>query len=130
MVVPMLNQQRNRITPGQAGISRERRKEARTSILAFGQFVNRNFLTPPHVRLIGSKLQEVALYIKSRGQKGIPRLMIMMPPRHGKSELCSRLFPAWMLGIHPDAQIILTSYGADLAVRNSRAVREIVESEH
>jgi predicted phage terminase large subunit-like protein len=130
MTMPMVQATRTKITPSQAGDSRERRKEARMSVLAFGQYVNRQFLTPPHVRLIGSKLQEVALYIKSRGQKGIGRLMIMMPPRHGKSELCSRLFPAWMLGIHPDCQIILTSYGADLAVRNSRAVREIVEGEH
>lgn len=129
MTLPMLGPTRTKISPRAAGDSRERRKLARASVLAFGQYVNRNFKTPPHVMLIGSKLQEVALFIKSRGQKGIGRLMIMMPPRHGKSELCSRLFPAWMLGIHPDCQIILTSYGADLAVRNSRAVREIVESE-
>lgn len=121
---------RGRYTPRQAADSLARRKEARTSILAFSQYVNRNFVTPPHVQLIGAKLQEVALYILSKGQKGIGRLMIMMPPRHGKSELCSRNFPAWMLGIHPDCQIILTSYGADLAVKNSRAVRDIVEGEY
>lgn len=121
---------KRRTTPVQAGISLRKREEARSNVLAFCQYVNRNFVTPPHVRLIASKLQEVALFIKSQGRMGISRLMIMMPPRHGKSELCSRNFPAWMLGIHPDCQIILTSYGADLAVKNSRAVREIVESEY
>ena len=27
-----------------------------------------------------------------------PRLMLLMPPRHGKSELASKNFPAWHLG--------------------------------
>lgn len=129
MIAPMLGTTKPKYTLRQASESRERRKSARTNVLAFSQYVNRNFMTPPHVQLIASKLQEVALYILSGGQKGIGRLMIMMPPRHGKSELCSRNFPAWMLGVQPDCQVILTSYGADLAVRNSRAVREIVEGE-
>ena len=38
-----------------------------------------------------------------------------MPPRHGKSELVSRYFPAWYLGTHPDKRIILASYEADFA---------------
>jgi hypothetical protein len=36
-------------------------------------------------------------------EKGLsPRLMLLMPPRSGKSELASRMFPAWHLGRHPD----------------------------
>ena len=128
-MIPSVNA-RSRYTPAQAGESRARRKEARSNVLAFSQYVDKNFLTPAHVQVIGAKLQEVALYILSKGQKGTGRLMIMMPPRHGKSELCSKNFPAWMLGINPDCQIILTSYGADLAVKNSRAVRDIVESSY
>ena len=31
------------------------------------------------------------------------RLMVFMPPQHGKSELVSRRFPAFMLGKNPDA---------------------------
>jgi hypothetical protein len=39
--------------------------------------------------------------------KGLsPRLMILMPPRHGKSELASRMFPAWHLGRHNDHEVI------------------------
>jgi hypothetical protein len=30
-----------------------------------------------------------------------PRLMLLMPPRHGKSEIASRNFPAWHLGQYP-----------------------------
>ena len=33
-----------------------------------------------------------------------------MPPRHGKSFLCSQYFPAWYLGRNPDHRVILASY--------------------
>lgn len=58
-----------------------------------------------------------------------PRLMITMPPRHGKSELASRRFPAYALGRNPDLSIIATSYSADLASRMNRDVQRIIESE-
>lgn len=51
-----------------------------------------------------------------------------MPPRHGKSELASRRFPAWYLGQYPTQQIIASSYGADLAGDFGREVRNIVAS--
>jgi len=56
----------------------------------------------------------------------IKRLMIFAPPRHGKSELASRRFPAWFLGRNPDKMIICASYGDDLATRFGRDVRRIV----
>ena len=34
------------------------------------------------------------------------RLMVFMPPQHGKSELVSRRFPAYMLGKKPDLRLI------------------------
>ena len=58
-----------------------------------------------------------------------PRLMITMPPRHGKSELASRRFPAYALGRNPDLSIIATSYSADLASRMNRDVQRIIESD-
>lgn len=57
-----------------------------------------------------------------------PRLILQAPPRHGKSELISRRFPAWVLGQDPDMTIIACSYSSDLANRNSRDVQGIIES--
>ena len=57
------------------------------------------------------------------------RLMIFAPPRHGKSELASRRFPAWYIGRNPGLDIIATSYNADLATDFGREVRGIVRSE-
>ena len=44
----------------------------------------------------------------------IKRLIIELPPRHGKSELVSVHFPPWYLAEHPDHQIIACCYGWDL----------------
>ena len=46
-----------------------------------------------------------------------------MPPRHGKSEVVSKKFPAWYLGRNPDKEVIVSSYSADLAYDFSRIAR-------
>lgn len=58
----------------------------------------------------------------------IDRLMIFMPPRHGKSELASRRFPAWYMGRHPERQIIAASYNGELATDFGREVRNILRT--
>lgn len=55
--------------------------------------------------------------------------MICMPPRHGKSELASRRFPAWFLGRNPGKQVIAASYNSDLANDFGREVRNIVDAD-
>jgi predicted phage terminase large subunit-like protein len=62
-----------------------------------------------------------------RVESGIfDRVMILMPPRHGKSLITSTLFPAWYLGRHPDKSIIASSYGQELASDLGRRVRGFV----
>ena len=51
------------------------------------------------------------------------RLMIFMPPRHGKSMLVSEFFPAWFLGRNPTKSIIASSYALELAEDFGRKVR-------
>lgn len=58
----------------------------------------------------------------------IKRLLISMPPRHGKSELVSRRLPAYVLGKDPDAEVMTAAYGADLARRFNRDVQRIIDS--
>lgn len=58
-----------------------------------------------------------------------PRLMLQMPPRHGKSTIASQEFPAWVLGHHPEWEIIACSYAESLALDFSRAVRERLRDE-
>lgn len=54
--------------------------------------------------------------------------MLIVPPRHGKSELASRRLPAYLLGLNPRAHVIACSYSADLASRINRDVQRIIDS--
>jgi predicted phage terminase large subunit-like protein len=51
--------------------------------------------------------------------------MLLMPPRHGKSELASIRFPAWHLGHYPHHELINVGYNLDLPMGFSRKVREV-----
>lgn len=56
-----------------------------------------------------------------------PRLMLLMPPRHGKSEIASKMFPAWHLGRHPDHEIIACSYNISLAMGFSKKIKALFD---
>lgn len=61
--------------------------------------------------------------------KKSPRLIICLPPRFGKSEIGSRSFPAWFLGLHPEWEVVGASHTGSLALSFSRKVRETVRSD-
>ena len=63
------------------------------------------------------------------GEKKSPRLMLFMPPRHGKSTLASVAFPAWHLGRHPQHEFISCSYSGSLAMGFSRKVRGLLRED-
>ncbi len=54
----------------------------------------------------------------------IKRLIVTMPPRHGKSERVSKKFPAWHIGKNPNDEIILASYALSLSRDNNRIARD------
>lgn len=58
-----------------------------------------------------------------------PRLMILMPPRHGKSKLASVLFPAWMFGHHPEFEVIACAYAISLPLEFSNEVKNILSTD-
>lgn len=91
-----------------------------SSLIEFTKHTNPLYVPADHHHRICDKLEAV-----ERGE--IDRLMIFMPPRHGKSELASKRFPAWCLGRNPQRQIIAASYNSDLANDFGRNVRNIVD---
>lgn len=92
---------------------------AHGSLLPFVEYTHPRWQSGAHHRLICDKLEAV-----ERGE--IKRLLIEAPPRHSKSELASRRFPAWYIGKHPDRQIITASYNDLLGTDIGRDVRNIV----
>jgi predicted phage terminase large subunit-like protein len=75
-----------------------------------------NYRYSPHNFLISKKLQQL-----ESGK--IRRLMIVMPPRHGKTMQVSEFFPAWYLGRNPTHQVIAATYSYDRAGDVGRKVR-------
>jgi predicted phage terminase large subunit-like protein len=55
------------------------------------------------------------------------RLMIFVPPRHGKSELVTVRYAAWRMMTEPRMNIIVGSYNQKLANRFSRKVKRLAE---
>jgi phage terminase large subunit-like protein len=55
------------------------------------------------------------------------RLMIFMPPRHGKSDMATQKFPSWVLGKQPDIPIMVSSYSDELATDFGQKTRDIMQ---
>ena len=72
-----------------------------------------------HIHLIADRLQKV-----ESGE--IKRLMVFLPPRSSKSVICSKLFPAWYVGRHPQHEILTVSHSDQLASDFGRSVRDLV----
>lgn len=70
-----------------------------------------------HLDLLDETLMRV-----SNGE--LKRVIVTMPPRHGKSERVSKKFPAWHIGRNPGDEIILASYSVDLSRGFSRIARD------
>lgn len=55
----------------------------------------------------------------------IKKLMIFMPPRHGKSNIATIRFPGWWLEKYPHKRVIIGAYNQVLANKFSRQTRKI-----
>lgn len=79
---------------------------------SFGKFIlatNPGYVYVPfHQEIIVPALEDV-----ERGK--VSRLMINMPPRHGKSDIATLNFIPWWLGRHPRGNSMVCSYSFELA---------------
>lgn len=100
-----------------------RRELARRSLMDFVKLFNPAY-TPGWVHHEVVDLLEA--FIEAVEQKKSPRLIIELPPRIGKSELISRKFPPYVLGHHPEWEVVCATYNQDLANDFGRDVRAIV----
>ena len=62
----------------------------------------------------------------ARGE--IRRLIVTMPPQHGKSSGASTLLPAYLLGLDPDCRVAIASYSGTLASKFNRRVQRILST--
>jgi predicted phage terminase large subunit-like protein len=106
--------------------------KARDDLLAFTQLVmpdpndpdnprKSTYKPAKHHRVIAAALEEI--------EKGTyNRLIINVPPRHGKTELASKRFAAWFAGRHPEKSVIFGTYNEKYAEDIGRKVRETIQS--
>lgn len=87
------------------------------SFIRWVQKVKPRYVWYKHCLKLAEVLQRVA-------DGEITRLMVFMPPRHGKSEEVSRLFAAYYLYLYPERFVGLNSYSASLAFKLSLAARD------
>ena len=102
---------RQRLTEGEARYLEllKRRRQAtaaRDDLIAFARYMKPDPAAPDDVDYslyqVARHHQAIAAALEQVEAGKIQRLIINVPPRHGKSELSSRLFPAWFLGRHPE----------------------------
>ena len=93
----------------QAVAEAAKRQLARTHYADYVEYVHHGrWKRARHLDLICAELEKVIT-----GET--KRLMIFMPPRHGKSMTVTATFPSYYLGKYPDRRVIEVSYGDDLA---------------
>jgi len=93
--------------------------------LIHGQMVRQpRVLLPFHIRIIEALTQLVLGTLPG----GKQNLMILMPPRHGKTFLV-RDFITWSIGIFPDSEYLYISYGDDLSVGSTTAIKVALEQD-
>lgn len=74
-----------------------------------------------HIRLMCDTIDS---FLRQDEKQG---LIITMPPRHMKSTVVSNCLPAQYISRNPQKEIILASYGFDLARDNARACRALFD---
>lgn len=94
---------------------------ARKSLIEFCKYTLASYQSADHLNILASKLEAV-----ERGE--IKRLIVIAPPRHGKSEKTSVRFPCWYMARHPTDYIVQSGYAESIALTHSRKARDVFVS--
>lgn len=81
-----------------------------------------NWISQPHHDIMINTLQQVI-------DGKIVRLVLVIPPRHSKSELVSVMLPAYSYCVNRYSNTIQTTFSDDLCKEMSTGVRDIIFSE-
>jgi len=130
--------ERQRIEAEQQALLQQRRaamrllkaRQARDSLIGFTEFTMPDKEDPDDAELTRYQAQYFhralakALEDVEAGRR--LRLIITFPPRHGKSELSSKRFPAWYIGRDPYRYVAVCTYNQTFAEDFGKAVRGIM----
>lgn len=97
------------------------RRRAKERFATFVHFMKPDYSMQWFHAYVCEKLQAFA-------EGRIKKLMILMPPQHGKSELATRLLTPFLLGRNPDKKIAIASYNATIAHKFNRAIQLYIDN--
>jgi predicted phage terminase large subunit-like protein len=104
-----------------------KRHNARSSFKHYCEYVFSQFECSWHHQVIIDNIER--MFLPTSDPNHLRRLCVSMPPRHGKSELISRLLPSYILGKNPDTGVMACSYSSELSGRINRDVQRYICSE-
>ncbi len=100
----------------------EVRRAIRTGLLSYMAYMNNDLLIGRHHRIINKTIKDIATTTNRR-------IIFTLPPRHGKTFMLSQHMPAWYLMNNPNNNVILATYGQELANDFGRYARDLLSSD-
>lgn len=102
-------------------IEKQLKYRRRNVFIDYCDYVHRgNWRKTRHLEYVCKRVQDVI-------DGKIKRLMVFLPPRHGKSMSITETLPSFFLGKNPDKRVIVSSYSSELAQRFGRRNRQKIE---
>jgi hypothetical protein len=98
------------------------RRAARSRVAAFVAFTKPDYILKQFHEAIAGALDD---FEAGRTRK----LMVLMPPQHGKTELVTRRYTSYRLGTKPDTKVAICAFAAEIAEGFGRDIQRIVDSE-
>jgi hypothetical protein len=109
--------------PRKAVVAAVENHPGRQSFVEFVRHVKPSLTITKQIRLLAQKVEGPLL----RGE-GWLRLILVWPPRTGKTTAGSVLLLAWIFGLHPEWEAIVGSLSGKLATKIGAKVRQIIGS--
>jgi predicted phage terminase large subunit-like protein len=108
-----------------------RREKAKRCKESFAYFFTHAWPTiePARPLIPGMHIDACCEHLQAIGDGLLHRLVVNIAPAHAKSSIFSVAFPAWIWARNPYERFLCASYAMDLAIRDNRYCRALIESE-
>jgi hypothetical protein len=112
---------RRTLLEAHAILDEQMRRRAKQEYRIFVQYVKDDYVMKWFHAHLCQKLDEFE-------QGKIKKMMVFMPPQHGKSELTTRRFPAYLVGKNPNRKVAVVSYNSTMTDNFNRAIQSTIDS--
>lgn len=102
-------------------LEEQARRVARSDLKAYSTYMMPSFDWQPYHKVYYEVLNLFAY-------KKIKKLIITMPPQHGKSQGSTRFLPSFMFGLNPDTRLAVTSYNSTIARKFNRDNQRLIDT--